>query len=389
MRNLAIIALMVLVIGLTPGLAEIYAKTEVDMVWTMKNGANELTAAAGIGLSPNLTLNMGLSAGGKMENKGQMTFAVEQLGLTYHNDELSIFGGAVPASVGQAAIHQIFLRDSGPAFLKLGYTFNREPWTYTKFFGDLSRDDEYKRVGVHYLNWQPVPYFSLGIGEAFVVSQHFKGDTFFYFVPIMPYYLSKYFPGISTSIDNAFFYGDGRLQLAPFTFYGELLVNEFPMSPMDDNPKLFAITLGLEAEELIAGWDLLAEFSHVSDQAYSNGRPQNVFTYGDLSLGHAYGDDLTAGDIQLSRHFEKLNADTKFGLYYLKLGNTDVAPWIGKEEKLVPEQIYGVKLGAARQLDQLRLGLDLEIGYVQNNGHKADESGYRTSAILTGSWLLP
>ena len=41
MRNLAIIALMFLVIGLTPGLAEIYAKTEVDMVWTMKNGANE------------------------------------------------------------------------------------------------------------------------------------------------------------------------------------------------------------------------------------------------------------------------------------------------------------------------------------------------------------
>ena len=365
------------------------AKTEVDLVWSMKNGVNELTTSAEIGLSDSLVLQLGIRTQGKMENNEQQVFSADRFGLTYQGEHITVFGGAVPRSIGQARIHQIFLRESGPAFSNLGYRFSREAVSYTKFFGDLSQDEGYKRLGVHYLNWRPIPNLSLGIGEAFVVSQPFKGDTYYYFVPILPYYVAKYFPGIATSIDNAFFYGDGELRLGPLALYGELLVNEFPMSPFDHNPKLYAITLGLESEFPASGWNLLAEFSHVTDQAYSNGRPQNVFTYGDLSLGHALGDDLTAADLQLSKYFGTLETTAEVGVYYLKLGSTDPAPWIGQEEPVITEQIYGVKLGLERQFDQFRLAFDLELGYIRNDGHQADATGYRTTAVLTGSWRLP
>ena len=168
-----------------------------------------------------------------------------------------------------------------------------------------------------------------------------------------------YFPGINTSVDNAIFYGDGRLSLPRMTLYGELLVNEFPMAPTETNPKLYALTLGLESKALIAGWDLLLEVCRVSDQAYSNGRPENVFTYGEQSLGHVLGDDLTAADIRFSGNLPKLGADARFGLFFLRLGNTDVAPWIGEAEPVTPGN-YRDQNGCWQTLQQASGVIDLE-----------------------------
>ena len=49
------------------------------------------------------------------------------------------------------------------------------------------------------------------------------------------------------------------------------------MGPTETNPKLYAITLGIKSEDFLAGWDLGLEVCRITDQAYSNGRPENVF----------------------------------------------------------------------------------------------------------------
>ena len=104
-----------------------------------ENGVNELTTSAEIGLSDGLVLQLGIRTQGKMENNEQQVFSADQFGLTYQGEHITVFGGAVPRSIGQARIHQIFLRESGPAFSNLGYRFSREAVSYTKFFGDLSQ----------------------------------------------------------------------------------------------------------------------------------------------------------------------------------------------------------------------------------------------------------
>ena len=52
------------------------------------------------------------------------------------------------------------------------------------------------------------------------------------------------------------------------TQYGELLVNEFPMVPGATNPRLFALPLG--SRQAVPSWDVLAEYTYVTESAYSN-----------------------------------------------------------------------------------------------------------------------
>ncbi|HKM17215.1 MAG: hypothetical protein QM392_04680 [Bacillota bacterium] len=368
------------------------AKTNANMTWDMQNSFNEFVASVNTDLSRSFTLSLGVSTTGRMQSDAGQTFAVQQLGLSYHNHFISVFGGAMAPLFDRAAhtqIHHIFLPETSPAVPHVGYNLNYGSVSYTKLCADISRRAGYKRLGVHHIRWQPVPYLALGFGEAVVASQPFPGDLYYYSVPILPYYLAKYFPGINTSVDNAIFYGDGRLSLPRMTLYGELLVNEFPMAPTETNPKLYALTLGLESKALIAGWDLLLEVCRVSDQAYSNGRPENVFTYGEQSLGHVLGDDLTAADIRFSGNLPKLGADARFGLFFLRLGNTDVAPWIGEAEPVTPEETYGIKMGVGKPFNKLQVSFDLELGYVLNDSHKPDQAGYHSRAVLKASWQLP
>jgi hypothetical protein len=368
------------------------AKTNVDIVWDMQNNFNELFAAVNAELSPSFALELGVSTEGHMESGAGQTFAVSKLGLSYQNSWLKVFAGALPPQFNRAAgieVHEVLLPDSSPSVPILGYTLEFGPVTYTKLQGDISRKVGFRRLGVHYLRWEPLPYLALGFGEAVVFSQPFPGDIYYYTVPILPYYLAKYLPGINTSIDNTIFYGDGRLTLPRLALYGALLINEFPMGPTETNPKLYAITLGLTSGKLIGGWDLSLEFSRVSDQAYSNARPENLFTYDDESLGHRLGDDLTACDIWLSGYLPKLDAEAKFGVYYQKLGNTDVAPWIGAQDPVPPEKTYGIKLGLVKPFEKLQLSFDLELGYQTNEDHVLDQAGYHSRAVIKGSWRLP
>lgn len=381
--------LLIVYFLITMAAAPVLANTEVDVRWYLMNSENVITAITSVDLHQYLTLNMGIAAHGKMENKMPFTVNVQQLGIQFGNSQLRFFAGKQPISIATAQINPVFLHPSGPAFPNVGYSINYRTLSYSKIYGDLSTDENYKRVGIHYLKWQPTPRLSMGIGEAVVFSHPFDGDLYFYTLPLLPYYFAKYMPGIPTSYDNTLFYGDGIWHLPWLTLYGELLVNEFPMTPTNKNPKLYAITLGMELETIVAGWDLLLEYSHVTDQAYSNAIKSNIFSYGDDSLGHPIGDDLTAIDARLSKYISQIDTDTYFGVYYQRLGNISVTPWINEEKQVTPEQEYGVKLGFTHQLNQVDFGFDLQLGWVSDYQHQENNHGYRTSAVVRATWQLP
>jgi len=389
----ASVVVLMLAVCSIPALAE----ATVDVAWEMRNSENKLTTEAELDLNEYFCIEFGISASGQMESEDQFSTHVEKVGVDYQYKDLTVFAGLLSHNVGRARLNQVFVGDSSPAFPSIGYALRGKNWTYTKILGDLkantriveSADDieDYKRVGIQYFNWRPFPNLSIGIGEALVTDRPFPGDIYYNAVPFLPYYFAKYFPGISSRGDNSLVYGDGELRLPLGTLYGELLVNEFPMVPNATNPKLFAITLGAESDSLLEGWNILAEYSYVSDRAYSNGVADAVYSYGDLSLGHPLGDDIQAVDLQVKRYWDQIDTETSFGLFYQRLGDTAVKPW-STEESVVAEQVYGVKLGGTRPFGQAQVGLDVEVGRVSNFRHEADRTGYRTSAVLKVIWEL-
>ena len=257
-----------------------------------------------------------------------------------------------------------------------------------RMVSSIEEIEEYKRVGIHYLRWQPTPILALGFAEAFVTSGPFPGDLFYHTVPFLPYYASKYLPGLSGGVDNCLVYGDGELALPLVTLYGELALNEFPMTPKERGPKLFAITLGAETDKLLPHWNVTGEFSYVSDQAYSNGNIDSVYSRGDRSLGHPVGDDVKTVELQLKRDWERIDTETRFGAYLQELGNTEVKPWRNVAEDKVPEKVVGVKLGVSHVRNQTGLEFDLDVGYADNFEHKLGATGFKYVAVAKVTWYL-
>lgn len=376
----------------------VLADMTVNLDWEMANRYNDLTVSVDGEVGQGFGVKLGVGAAGSMEGPENFATRVTEFGGSYSIGTFKVFGGLISHSVGRAKIHPTFLAPNTSAFPNVGYEISGKNWSYMKLHGDLrnprrelfpgEEQETYKRLGLHYLSFTPWEPLSIGLGEALVFTESFDGDLFYNSLPFLPYYFAKYFPGIKSAADNSLFYGDGQLKLPIATLYGELLVNEFPMSPGAGNPKLFAITLGAETDELIPNWNLLAEYTYFTDRAYSNGNEDAVYSIGDKSLGHPLGDDFTGFDIQASRYWDSIQSETTFGVYHLRLGDTAVRPWSKRSEDLVEEKVYGVKLEAKHWRDNLELGAHLDVGYVTDYKHQPGETGFKHNFVLSATWHL-
>jgi hypothetical protein len=375
--------------------ALVSAEMTVGLDWEMINRENTIAAWVDGELGGGFGIKLGVGASGSMEGPDEFTTFVEEFGGSYSIGAFTVFGGLLRHSFGRAQVHPTFLGAQGPAFPNVGYAVEGANWSYVKLLGDVRTprraltpgegQEEFKRLGLHYLRLTPWEPLTISVGEAFVYTAPFDGDIFYNTLPILPYYFAKYLPGIKTAIDNSLFYGDAILRLPQAALYGELLVNEFPMVPGATNPRLFAVTLGVQAE-LVPSWDVLAEYTYVTESAYSNKNPDAAYSVGDKPLGNPLGDDLMGVDLQVSHYWEALATDTTVGVYHLRLGNTVVRPW--KSEEVVSEKVYGIKLEAKHQLNNLELKGHLDVGYVQDYKHQPGETGIRQKLVLSATWYL-
>jgi hypothetical protein len=391
-------ALVILCLSAVP----ISAEVAMETVWEMNREQNDVVTSVHAD-HDRFGLDLGVGAYGHWESSDGLGLYVDELGLSYRGDRLLLSGGLLHHSMGQARLNEVFLSKSSPAFPSVRYDLGGDTWSYTKMLGDLSANqrlvdsideiEEFKRIGIHYFRWQPTPRLSLGFGEAFITVAPFTGDIFYHTVPFLPYYLVKYLPGIETHVDNCRVYGDGELVLPAVTLYGELTVTEFPLTPKDNNRKLYAITLGVETDKLLADWTVTGEICHITDEAYSNRNPEAVYARGHRSLGHPLGDDLTTVELQLKREWEQINTETRFGAYVQKLGYTDVKPWVDPVTDKVPhdapEKVIGVKLGVHHVRNQTGFQFDLNLGYANNFEHRLGETGFKYAATAKLTWYLP
>lgn len=378
--------------------AAAWAEMTVGARWEMANKENTLRVQADGELGSGFAFRLGAAAEGTMENPHAFAARVEELGGSYSRGRFTVFGGLLRHHIGTAQEHPVFLRPGGPAFLNVGYEIAGDRWTYMKVLGDLrtprhalgpgEEQEGFKRLGLHYFQLGPWGPLTVGVGEAVVFTQPFDGDILYTTIPVLPYYVAKYLPGIKTSIDNSLFYGDGILELPLATLYGEAVVKEFPMNPGAGNPKLFAVTLGARSDALIPGWNLLAEYSYVTDRAYANKVQDAVYSVGKEPLGHPLGDDLMGIDLQASHFWEAIKTETTIGVYHLQLGDTAVQPWDAAVEPVVKEKVFGVKLGAKYWLQNVELSGHLDLGYTVDYGHVPGKTGIKQKASLSVTWYL-
>ncbi len=329
---------------------------------------------------------LGATAQGRMGNTDQFSLDVSSLGARYRvTPSLQLWGGKLDQNWGRSSRNALLLGPQRAPFLQAGYALEGTSWTYRKLYGDLAVDEEYKRVGIHYFDWDILPQLSVGLGEGFITSEPFAGDFVYDWTPFLPYYLAKYLPGVPSQPNSARFYLDAVYRMEAMEIYGELLVNEFPMTPGATNPALFAFTLGVEGP----WW--LAEYAHVRNHAYSNRHLGTTYSLQNEPIGHRFGDDFQELWLEARGHWAPIHVDFSGGVYFRGFGAGDdgerrLKKWDMDAEPFMagtPEYHYGVHGEAVTQLqNRIEVGADLEAAYVSNFGHREGETGFYYRAGL-------
>lgn len=366
----------------------------VQATWYMDSLENYLdTRIEDLSLAHGLSLNVGVGLSGQMENTDGFGGEVNLLSLKYMQNQLSLWAGKQDYALGRARLNPVFLGGGRQtAFLSMGYSFGGENWDYTRIYGDLSVDEDYKRVGIHYVTFRPLEFLSIGLGEAMVTEETFDGDFLYYTLPFMPYYASKYIPGISSKPNNSLMYIDAEAVWETYSFYGEVIAGEFPMTPSENNPALFAFTLGVEAVDLLPQWTAIAEYSQVRNHVYSNRALDTTYSIGNRSIGHPQGDDVESLNLQFSRQWDD-RIYSEVGVFYRGWGDNDLIHWPPSDETSflggTPERLYGLQLAGSYAISpELKVAADLEFGQSRNYDHKEGEIGYRYGAALRFTWDL-
>lgn len=359
---------------------------QLEAVW--ERGHLESHVAVEMSPVPNGTLSLAAGIDGYLEGKEPFSTTVRKLSWRQEVDlgrhALGIEVGKSSRRLGRGRIDSLLMTGELPGFPLVGMSLEGPRYRYDKFAGDLGTADQpYKRLIVHRIAYDLTPEISVGFGEVSVRSEPHPGDLFYDLVPGLPLYLVKYFPGAASAKDNQLIYLDLELEAGPWVGYGELIVNEFPGGfGLSKNPPLYGLLVGIER----GPW--IAEYSHLTNYAYSNGDPGSVYSHDGRPLGHWMGGDGDALEIRWNGGVAPGWQLTLGGFLWRK-GEGKVDSWFGslkeRQENAflsgVVETTKGVVLGAARRVgDTGRLGDmtisgDVRAGVVANEHHKAGVTG--------------
>ena len=293
--------------------------------------------------------------------------------------DLTVQVGKSAHALGRGRIDALLSSGSPPGYPSLAYTVAGNRYRYDKVIGDLATEDQrYKRVVLHRLDYALLPNLSVGIAEVSVRSAPHPGDLFYDLVPALPLYLVKYLPGGKSIQDNQLIQLDAELRLDDAVVYGEAIFNEFPAVPgVETNPPLYGLLVGVE----YGPW--LAEYSRLTNYAYSNRDRGTVYDYDGRPLGHRMGADGDAFEVRW--HHELSPAWRMYaGGFLWRKGEGEVGDWYSssKERKEnaflsgVVETTRGVSFGLARAADRYELRGDVRAGLVDNDGHVEGDRGY-------------
>ena len=365
----------------------------VSSDWTFGKRNVESVLAADIDLTKTLDMNLSMVFSGVMETK-KITTDLNSLSLSYSPKDTFRFSlGKQGHFFGRARINNLFFGQVSPEFLSARYDLTYDKIAYTRLYGDLADKEDFKKLGAHYLSIDVNKYVSVGIGEAFIAIEPFKGDMVYTVTPLLPYYLAKYMPGITSRIDSSLVYLDGQVNLDRAQIYGEFVVSEFPMVPKAQGPALYGFTVGTDLD--LGKYNLLVEHTRVMNYTYTNSPLSTSFVYGDKPLAHELGQDFKKYDIQI-RSEEMLLS--KVGLYHQVVGEgRNIDTWYKNvnertEKKFlsgITETTTGVIIGLRKDvMDNVSVNVEGNVGYVKNLRNVKDQNDFVYQSSLSIRWEL-
>ena len=297
------------------------------------------------------------------------SFPVRSIGTTFTL-------GKEAYRLGRGRLGTLLARDDIEGYPSIAYTITRPTFTYTKILGDLDYNEGYRRLILHYLDYRLTSTLKIGLGEVFVRSNPFAGEVFYELVPGLPLYLHKYVPGGDPGKGNNIVYGDFEIEWGAGTYFGELMINEFPAVPGAKNPRLYGIVLGTEVG------NLTVQYSRLTNYAYSNRDRLSVYSYRERGLGHWLETD---GDVLEARwrHPVSANLDITAGAFVMRRGEGKIDDWYTSlaEQNAnaflsgTPEQTLGVILRADYASDRWQMFGEAKFGPVKNHNHVVGKEG--------------
>ncbi|HLS90215.1 MAG TPA: hypothetical protein VK101_03110 [Limnochordia bacterium] len=362
-----------------------------DGVWERNH------AGANVGLEinpwPRTTLKVAVGFDGFLGKGEQFDASVLQAswqrGFRWGEHELELEIGKTARRLGRGRIDTLLMSGELPGFPQVAYSVAGPRYRYEKLIGDLGTADRpYKRLTAHRLTYDLTPSLSVGLAEILVRSEPFPGDVFYDVLPGLPLYLSKYVPGSDSASDNHLIYVDAEYDAGDWLGYGEVIFNEFPAGLwLTDNPPLFGVLLGLE----MGPW--LAEYSLLTNYAYSNGDPGSRYSHEGRSLGHWMGADGDALEVRWTQGLAS-NWQLAVGGFHWRKGEGKVDDWYASREEReenaflsgVVERTIGAVGAVKADLDQLELTAEVRAGVAQNYRHQEGKSEYVFSAKVGVSY---
>lgn len=353
----------------------------VEAVWEREH------AGGSVGLEvvprPGMTLNLTLGVDGFLEKGDQLTASVLRAswrqGFSWGRHGLELEIGKTAQRLGRGRIDTLLMSGELPGYPQIAYSVRGPKYQYDKLIGDLGTADRpYKRLAAHRLTYELTPAFSVGLGEVAVRSEPYPGDIFYDVLPGIPLYLAKYVPGAPSAKDNHLIYLDAEYNAGDWLGYGEVIFNEFPAGLwLSNNPPLFGILVGLE----MGPW--LAEYSLLTNYAYSNGDPGSRYAHEGRSFGHWMGADGDALEIRWTRDLAPDWRLTLGGFHWRK-GEGKVDDWYAsrkeREENAflsgVVERSIGAVAAIAANLDTLVFTAEVRAGIARNFRHQQGQSDY-------------
>lgn len=280
----------------------------------------------------------------------------------------NIFLGKKHINFKNSDFLRLIVNKNGPSFPMI--YFNKK---YKYFTGEtaviFAGESVDRRLFIHRLtNSNLINNLQIGISES--VIAHNKINPFYYTpTPYIPYYLIKKIAGLDNEYnyyDDSYIGIDFKYENNKLTFYGELLVDEYPYQDFATNPDKRAHLIGLKLPFRKSYW-LNIEYSNVYAGVYQHRFDENEYKYLNEYIGHRYGPDT-------KEYYIETGVDRKEHKYIIYFANIkkganelDGSTNVGDGGILLKElktefNEYGIKY----QLNKKNLFYEMEFKYINN-----------------------
>lgn len=358
--------------------------------WTLDPGFVEIRTWTDLTLTPQTQLTMGYLIGGR---QGRPQERQEDLDLLYFKSLTDIgeftYGKFRPVWE-YGSFKSVMLSGNAPGMVGLKYATSLAGMNYEKFSTWLSA--ERGKLFGHRLEIPIGRYLKVGIKETALFSREFDGFWTCY-VPLWPFYLTKYIPGTSTAYNNMAIGLDFMVEPNDkIKFYGDLFVTEFPMGPDKNNLPIYAALAAFQIKDLVfKGLKVEGEYLRATNYLYSHRYPETHYEFKGKALGTPLGPDAERLGVLLGYEFNpgfalygglrgERKGEGQLADYYstVEEGRQNLFLSGTVEKRLIPTAGFAYQI-----TPKIHAKLMVEMEFLKNANHVEGKEGTRTAGTLT------